>query len=77
MQQDFFAERAGSGDPALQSGAAAVVRARLIANMSVPMLSVKPTVARDRPSPYGIKGDAAAPYLAERCDAFSLCFLSG
>ena len=24
-------------------------------------LSVSPTVARDRPSPYGIKGDAAAP----------------
>ena len=27
----------------------------------VSMLSVIPTLARDRPSPYGIKGDAAAP----------------
>ena len=57
IQQDFFvAVRAGSGDPALQSGAAPVVRDRLIANMSVSMLSVIPTVARDRPSPYGNRG---------------------
>ena len=46
-------ERGGDrGDPPPQ---ASVVRDRLIANMSVPMLSVISTVARDRPSPYGRK----------------------
>ncbi|RKU37550.1 hypothetical protein C6495_01955 [Candidatus Poribacteria bacterium] len=45
---------------------APVVRDRQIANGSGSgdpdsMLSVSPTLARDRPSPYGIKGDAAAP----------------
>ena len=60
----FVAERAGSGAPALQSGAAPVVRDRLIANMSVSMLSVIPTQARDRPSPYGEEG--ASPDLTSR-----------
>ena len=66
IQQDFFvAARAGSGDHALQRGTvtvatlrpqAPVVRDRLIANMSVSVLSVIPTLARDRPSPHGNRG---------------------
>ena len=54
IRRSCSTERDGDrGDPPPQ---APVVRDRLIANMSVSMLSVRPTVARDKPSPYGNKG---------------------